>query len=73
VTSAPVVSNASPLIALEHIGQPQLLEQLFGIVRVPPAVVSEVTPSVSLPAWIREHALAQPVGPRILGASLGPG
>jgi predicted nucleic acid-binding protein len=73
VTSAPVVSNASPLIALEQIGQLQLLEQLFGIVRVPPAVVSEVTPTVSLPAWIREHALAQPVGPRILGASLGPG
>jgi len=73
VTSAPVVSNASPLIALEQIGQLQLLEQLFGIVRVPPAVVSEVTPSVSLPTWIREHALAQPVGPRILGASLGPG
>jgi predicted nucleic acid-binding protein len=73
VTSAPVVSNASPLIALEQVGQLQLLEQLFGTVRIPPAVASEVARTVSLPAWIEERALAQPVGPRILGASLGPG
>lgn len=29
MTSAPVVSNASPLTALEQIGQLQLLEQLL--------------------------------------------
>jgi len=73
MTSAPVVSNASPLIALEHIGHLQLLEQLFGTVLVPPAVVCEVVPTVTLPAWIGQQGLAQPVGPRILGASLGPG
>ncbi len=38
MTSAPVVSNASPLIALEQIGQLHLLEHLFRAVVVPPAV-----------------------------------
>ena len=73
MTSAPVVSNASPLIALEQIGHLELLEQLFGSVLIPPAVAREVAPTVALPTWIGQQELAQPVGPRILGASLGPG
>ena len=73
VTSAPVVSNVSPLIALQQIGHLQLLEQLFDTVLIPPAVACKVTPTVALPAWIEQHGLAQPVGPRILGALLGPG
>lgn len=73
MTSAIVISNASPVIALEQIGQLALLEHVFGSVVVPPAVVKEISPSVALPAWITERALSQPVGPRILSASLGVG
>ena len=73
MTPALVVSNASPLIALEQIGHLQLLEQLFGSVLIPPAVVRKVAATVALPGWIEQHGLAQPVGPRILSASLGPG
>lgn len=73
MTPAPVVCNASPLIALQQIGHLQLLEQFFGTVLIPPAVAREVAPTVALPAWIEQQVPAQPVGPRILGASLGPG
>ncbi len=73
MTPAPVVSNASPLIALEQIGQLPLLEQLFGQVFVPPAVAREVAPSVTLPDWTQVQVLTQAVGPLILGASLGAG
>ena len=73
MTPAPVVSNASPLIALQQIGHLRLLEQFFGTVLIPPAVAREVAPTVTLPAWIERQVLTQPVGPRILGVSLGPG
>ena len=73
MTSPPIVSNASPLIALQQIGYLRLLEQLFSTVLVPPAVVREVAPTVALPTWIDHQGLTQPVGPKILGASLGPG
>ena len=73
MTDEIVVSNASPLIALEQIGHLGLLEQLFGSVVVPSAVVREVSVSVILPDWITEQALSQAVGPRILSASLGAG
>lgn len=68
----PVVSNSSPLIALEQIGHLDLLERFFTTVLVPPAVTREAT-SVVLPAWIIEAPLTQPIGPRILRASLGSG
>ncbi len=73
MTFASVVSNASPLIALKQIGRLQLLEQLFDQIVVPSAVVREVSPSVTLPVWIKELTLVQAVGPIILGASLGAG
>ncbi|MDQ3815832.1 MAG: DUF3368 domain-containing protein [Armatimonadota bacterium] len=73
MTSEIVISNASPLIALEQIGQLHLLEQLFHSVVVPPAVVREVSASVTLPVWMTEQALSQAVGPRILSTSLGAG
>ena len=71
--SSPVVSNASPLIALGQIGHIDLLERLFSSLLVPPAVVQESAPTVTLPTWISERSLAQPIGPQILRASLGPG
>jgi predicted nucleic acid-binding protein len=73
MTLAPVVSNASPLIALEQIDHLQLLEHLFGTVLIPPAVAHEVAPTVALLPWVEEQEPTQPIGPRILSASLGPG
>ncbi len=67
-----IVSNSSPLIALEQIGHLDLLEKLFATVLIPPAVARE-TARVVLPAWITERSLTQPIGPQILRASLGPG
>lgn len=71
--ATPVVCNASPLIALEEIGQLEILKGLFGKVIVPPAVVQEIAPDLSLPRWIRQRSLKQEIGPLILGASLGRG
>lgn len=68
----PVVSNSSPLIALAQIDCLHLLEKLFISIVIPPSVTRETT-SVVLPTWVIERPLAQPVGPRILRASLGPG
>lgn len=50
---APVVSNASPLIALERIGHLDLLKVLLGGVIVPPQVAREVFGDDSPPDWIR--------------------
>jgi len=73
MTLAPVVCNASPLIALEQIGQLQVLNTLFGAVLVPPAVAAEVAPTLALPTWIQSRTPAQGIGPLVLGASLGRG
>lgn len=68
-----VVCNSSPLIALEQIGQLDILHALLGTIVVPPAVVEEVKSSVALPEWIEQRAFAQNIGPLIMGASLGQG
>ncbi len=68
-----VVSNASSLIALVQIDYLDLLVMLFSTILIPPAVVRETAPTVTLPDWITERALAQPIGPQILRTSLGPG
>ena len=68
----PIVSNSSPLIALTQIRHLDLLERLFTTVLVPTAVTREAV-SVVLPVWIVERSLSQPIGSRILRASLGPG
>lgn len=71
--TAPVVSNASPLIVLVQIEQLHLLEQLFGTVIIPLPVVREIRPTISSPAWIEQHSLTQPIRSAILDASLGAG
>ena len=73
MSSGIVVSNASPLIALEQIGRLDLLDRFFPRLLVPPAVAREVAPSVALPSSIEKRTLTQPIGPRILEASLGRG
>ena len=72
--NGPIVSNASPLIALEQIGQLSLLQHLFGQILITPAVGREVEPTLpKRPAWIEAHSLQQPIGTRVLAASLGVG
>ena len=68
-----VVADASPLIALQQIDQLGLLQALFEEVFVPPAVAREVAPRLTLPPWVRERALQQPIAREVLRASLGPG
>jgi predicted nucleic acid-binding protein len=46
---------------------------LFSEVLVPPAVLREIAAGSAIPRWILERPLSQPIGPQILGASLGPG
>lgn len=72
MTQPPVVSNSSAIIALDRIGQLDLLSELFAQLIVPPAVVREVAP-IQLPDWVTEQRLAQPVGPHVLRAALGDG
>ena len=67
-----VVSNSSPLIALDYLGRLDLFEALYGEVWIPPAVAREVQPR-ELPSTLRLRSLAQPVGARILHAALGAG
>lgn len=73
MTPVPVVANSSPLIALQQIGHLHLLEGLFSVVSVPPAVARGIAPALALPAWVTERSLGQSIGPQILSASLGPG
>jgi predicted nucleic acid-binding protein len=63
-----VVADASPLIALVQVGHLPLLEKLVGEVLAPPAVVREV--GLSLPGFIREQKLSQPIPAAVLRASL---
>lgn len=66
-----VVADASPLIALVQVGHLPLLENLFGEVLVPPAVVREV--GLPLPAFIREQKLSRPIPATVSRAALDPG
>lgn len=73
MNSLPVISNSSPLIALEQIGLLHVLAELFKEVWVPAAVVDEVPPTVSLPSWILCQPLQQPMAAAVLHTSLGLG
>ena len=73
MTEAPIISNSSPLIGLDRIGQLELLQRLFNTIVVPPAVVHEVGVVTTLPAWIEQRDLKQAIGPHILSAALGAG
>jgi predicted nucleic acid-binding protein len=67
------VSNASPLIALEQIGQLSLLAPLFSSVAIPPAVAREVAPTMNIPVWIVARPLSQSVPAGVSSALLGAG
>ena len=73
MTATPIVSNASPVIAFEQIGQLHLLQRLFEHIVIPPSVAREVAPTVTLPVWMIQQSLMQPIGPQIVRGSLGAG
>ncbi len=73
MSSSLVVSNASTLIALDQVDHLDLLQHLFPVLVIPPAVAEEIAPTVVLPSWIKTRSLTQPIGPLILATSLGPG
>ena len=52
MSDMPIVSNASPLIALARINHLDLLKQLFQTIVIPPTVVEKISPTVSIPDWI---------------------
>ena len=71
---AAVISNSSPLIALIQIGRLELLKQLYTRILIPVAAAKEVKPTLDkLPSWISLRALADPLQPKIVSASIGPG
>jgi len=68
-----IVSNTSPLIALEHLGDLDLIPRVLGGgILIPPAVGRELGPG-RLPDWVEIRTLRHPIGPKILQASLGAG
>ncbi|MEW6752823.1 MAG: DUF3368 domain-containing protein [Candidatus Latescibacterota bacterium] len=71
---AQVVADTSPLIALHQIGLLWLFEALYRRVLIPPAVASEVAPSLpALPGFVRVQPLTKPVPYEALGTPLGDG
>ena len=69
-----VVSNSSPLIACAAIGRLDLFPVLFESILIPPAVASEIAPSLpTLPAWLRVEPLAGELPQAVLRRSLGAG
>ena len=69
----PVVSNSSPLIALEQIGQLELLRSLFTEIVIPDQVAVETVASVQPRSWIRKQSLLLPLLPEVQRPTLGPG
>lgn len=53
-----VVSDASPIVALHHLGHVEVLTSLFGEVLVPPAVVAEL--AAGAPKWRPVHVADYP-------------
>ena len=69
----PVVSNSSPLIALEQIGQLDMLQSLFAEILIPAQVAVETVASVRSRSWIRQQSLSVPFLPAVQRPTLGPG
>jgi predicted nucleic acid-binding protein len=68
-----IVSNTSPLIALEHLGDLDLIPKVLGPgVLIPPAVEREFGAG-RLPDWVEIRTLQHQIGAKILKSSLGAG
>jgi len=73
MTTPIFVADTSPLIAFERLGQLELLQSILGKLYIPPTVREEAFGSNPLSEWIEERQLSQPLAPRIMAVSLGPG
>ena len=69
----PAVSNSSPLIALEQIGQVELLRDLFQEVLIPDSVAAETRLTVPPRPWIVLQPLRGGLHPGTLRPALGSG
>jgi hypothetical protein len=68
-----IVSNTSPIVALDHLGELDLLRKIFdSAILIPPAVARELAGRV-LPEWFEVRELRQPLSARALEAFLGAG
>jgi predicted nucleic acid-binding protein len=68
-----IVSNTSPIVALAHLGELDLLRKIFdSAILIPPAVARELAGRV-LPEWFEIRELRQPLSARALEAFLGAG
>lgn len=70
-----IVSDASPLIALHAVGKVSLLQELFGVILIPPAVYDEVFTNAAAaqlpcPEFIRVESLSTETSSRFLNMSL---
>jgi predicted nucleic acid-binding protein len=68
-----VVSNSSPLIALDQIQHLDLLQPLFREILIPDQVAVETVASVQPRLWIRQQSLSLPVLSATQRPTLGPG
>ena len=68
-----VVSNSSPLISFEQLGEADLLAKLFDKILIPPAVRQESYELLPLPQWAEERSLSQPLSALTLRWRLGNG
>ena len=69
-----IVSNTSPLIALHHLGELEIIPKILHTgIFIPPAVAEELRSRGFLLEWTEVIPLQNPLAPRILNASLGPG
>lgn len=69
----PVVSNSSPVIAFERIGELGLLRAIFPALMIPPAVAGEIATATTVPSWITVQSLAGGLDARTLVPGLGTG
>lgn len=68
-----IVSNTSPIVALDHLGELDLLRKIFdGVILIPSAVSRELA-GRTLPEWFEVRDLRQPLSARALEAFLGAG
>ena len=74
-----IISNSSPIIALNNIGKLDILKRLYNKIIIPDAVKNEITVNpikrieINNFPWITIKSLSQPLTAQILSAQLGHG
>jgi hypothetical protein len=67
------VSNSSPIIAFERIGELDLLRAVFPALTIPPAVAEEIAAAAPVPSWMTVHSLRGGIDARTLVPGLATG